>query len=314
MLETDAASRRHIVFIAAFLLILFGGFALYGTLQRVQKNNPLFGNSIGDPAPVTEDRAAFLAERRVWFKARQSMAKHGKKQDWANAVVAAEKYLRTKEDRTISLLRSEALLRQGNPQAGAEMAKVFQGDERISAGEQALLRGAIRDYQRETQSIVSRVDYTRSSALDANNSAWQAAVGTPDFETLNKAIRLAEYAVAEARQPGAEPNSLPLYTNTLGGLYVRAGRHDDALRLLSESERLQHDIFNAPFFALAYQGRGDHAKAKAWRNRLRKHLDDTYATRDSQENRQELLLLWRETEQMVQETPSNPTNENHYGI
>ncbi len=295
MLETDAVSRRHLLFIVGFLAFLFGGFALWGTVEKAIERGSFGGfGSIGDPAPVGADRAAFLAERRKQFQTRKQMAVSGKAGDWRGAVRIADTYLARNEDANIRLLRGEALFRLGDNQGGIAMAEVSGGEE----GEAELLRGRTRDYEQKTRDAIRRTDENKATALDANNTAWLAAF-TPvisEPELLTKAVALAEKAVRSARsgEDAQAAGELATYTNTLGGVYFRAGRDREAITTLLESEKMRPDPFNAAFLTLAYRRAGNTAAETTWRDRLETHLDDTYATRDGQLYRHQLLLLWRE--------------------
>lgn len=305
MLETDAGSRRHLLLIVGFIACLFGGFVLWGTIERAVERGTFGGFGIGDPAPVEPDRAVFLAERRRWFQARKQMAAHGKAGAWRKAIRVAETYLAHKDDAAIRLLRGEALLRLSDAQGGIELAKILRSDDVASDAEANLLRGDTGDYARETQRALIKIDETKATPLDANNTAWLAAF-TPaigDPQLLEKAVSLSEKAVRAARV-GDEPDvadDMATYTNTLGGLYYRSGRNDDAIETLLESEKLRTDPFNAAFLTLAYRRKGNDVAAQAWRDRLQKHLSNTYATRDGQLYRHQLLLLWREIENRTQE-------------
>jgi tetratricopeptide (TPR) repeat protein len=231
------------------------------------------------------------------------MAVHGKAREWQKAVRVADAYLARADDANIRFLRGEALFRVGAEQGGIEMAKVIRGgDDRAEA---ELLRGDTRAFGRTARDALRRADERNVSALDANNTAWLAAF-TPsvsDPELLAKAVALSEKAVRYARLGEDEQVSADLatYTNTLGGVYHRAGRDADAIATLLESEKLRSDPFNAAFLTLAYRRTGNRKAEKAWRDRLEKHLSNTYATRDGQMYRHQLLLLWREIGRGTQE-------------
>lgn len=314
MLETDAGSRRHLIFFVGFLALLFGGFALWGTVEKAVQRGSLAGLNIGAPAPVEPDRAAFLAERRVWFVVRKQMSAHGKAGEWRKAVRVADTYLARKDDATIRMLRGEALLRLSEAEGGAEIAKVLRADDANSTDAEAdLFRGDTQAYSRETATALRNTDVTKISPLDANNTAWLAAF-TPTVtnpELLTKAVMLSETAVQAARS-GNDPETageLATYTNTLGGLYYRAGRDKEAIETLLESEKLRTDPFNAAFLTLAYHRSGNETSARLWRTRLQNHLTNTYATRDGQQYRHQLLLLWREIEKPTQESQPVKSNE-----
>ncbi len=79
------------------------------------------------------------------------------------------------------------------------------------------------------------------------------------------------------------------YLNTLGVLLHRGGRHAEALRVLTESEKVHKDPFNWPFLAMAHRALGNPEQAVVWERKLEKHLSDTYGAETN--NRHELLLF-----------------------
>ncbi len=294
-METDAASKQRLLMMIALFFCLFGGFAVWGVIQRAADHG-----GVGDPVPVTPSRAESLARHRRSLLARKQIAALGKTGKWREVVSATDRFISQENWSGMRLLRGEALFRLGDPRGGDAMADVLRG----SGAEAALLRGDASIYRSETERVIASVDEATATPLAANNAAWLAAIApTCDAMTLAKAMRLSEKAVAAARIGGGRVRGdLPTYTNTLGAVYCRAGRESDAVKVLLESEGLQADPFNAAFLALAYARSGDAVSARLWRDRLRRKLDETYATHDAQQYRHQLLLLWRETEGGGQES------------
>jgi len=95
-----------------------------------------------------------------------------------------------------------------------------------------------------------------TSALACNNFAWRLANGPPPLRDTTRAVELAEKAVAA--------DSRPLYRNTLGVVYYRAGRHREAIDVLTPNLRdasdsyLPYDLY---FLAMSYHHLGDAARA-----------------------------------------------------
>ena len=309
MPETDTASRARLLLMVGFLAVLFGGFAVWGTVERgLRRVNP-----VEEPAPVAADRAAFLAKQKKAFAARKQMATRGKADDWRGAVAVADAYLETGDAlRNIRFLRGEALYRLGDKRGGAAMRDALRGNPALNEHEAGLVAGEIAPYTDATNAALRKIGDGFAAVLpqDANNTAWRAALipGASGAAERAVAVRLSEYAVASARESRSDANDLATYTNTLGALLHRAGRGADAVRTLTQSEALRSDPFNAAYLALALREQGDPKQSAVWRERLRKHLANTYATRDGQEYRHQLLLLWREIETDGQEKTGAAVN------
>ena len=299
MLETDAGSRKRFAALLALPILLFGGFAVWGVANRAGHGGVPSGFGIGDAAPVPVRRAADLALRKRAFAARRRMANFGRTGDWRAASGAADDFLRTDDDRRVRLLHAEALMRAHDPVGGAEMAAILKQSGAVDADEAALLSGDTATYARLTDAALSAADETKLSPLDANNLAWRAALASSAASSANaaKAVRLAERAVAAARSAtdARYAGDLATYTNTLGAVYARvAGREADALRLLTESERLRHDPFNVAFLSIVEARLGNAEAARNHRAQVQSYLTETFAGRDGQSYRHELLILWRE--------------------
>jgi WD40 repeat protein len=91
-----------------------------------------------------------------------------------------------------------------------------------------------------------------------NELAWLYATGPETLRDHRKALPLAEHAVRLA--PGEA-----LYRNTLGVVYYRNGRDQDALRELEKSQkdgRGQSEAYDLYFLALCHQRLGNAARAR----------------------------------------------------
>jgi len=300
MLQTDLQSRQRLYLMGSFLLLLFASFAFFGMMNRVTERRSFGGSGIEDPVPVAAERAARLAERKRWYAVRKVMANHGKKGEWEKAIAAADLYLAETNDVPIRLLRAEALLRLHKPEGGIEMAQLLEERGDIAPGEAALVRGDIPSYERDCKNILARFQPDKASPLEFNNTAWRFAIGKGAFEPMeiDTAVNFAERAVSTSRNSETPEGTrdLPTYTNTLGAVYVRAGRYPEAIKTLLESEQLKPEPFNYPFLILAYQGEQNTVEAKKWYAKLKDYLATTYSTRSGQDYRHELLALWREVE------------------
>lgn len=292
MLEADAASRKRIKAVGAVIGLLLGGFAVSGLVQRYL---PDWNAATETPAPTSAQLAAFRAEAQRLRVIRKQLSAHARRGEWTQAAAGAERALAKKDHPSLRYLRGEALLREGDPAGAALVADLLLDNEDIPRAQKLLLRGDVRGYRALCAGVVGNVDREQADALTANNTAWLCALGPGALEDFGPAVALAESAVERAT-----PEDRFTYLNTLGAVLYRAGRDQEAVERLMEAERLKEDPFNWPFLAMAYARLGQMGEARAYLNRLRKQLDQTYATTRQQESRQELLLFWREAEAAVQ--------------
>jgi tetratricopeptide (TPR) repeat protein len=296
LLEADRASRRRMAVVGGALALLLGGFAVSGVVQRVwpELMSPPAESQAADPVELARIRreASRMREQRKQIAA---VAKSGR---WPAVVAAADKMLAAGEgNRDLRWFRAEALLRQGDERAGAEMSQLLSGqDDPTVLGGALVLRGDMRGYRSLCARTVGAIrDPEKAEPNDANNAAWVAALGPGGLDDYGPALALAESAVRRA----PTPDDRWTFLNTLGAVQLRAGRDADAIRSLEEAERLRPDPFNWPFLALAYARQGDTARAVQFRDKLRKELDATFATNRGVGLRHELLMFWREVEDAV---------------
>ena len=293
MQTANPESKARLLILLGVPVLLFGGFAVWGVVERAVQNAP---DAVESPAKLSAERKAAIAKQKEAFALRKQMATFGKKGDYAHAAaIVTDAFLARNDYRNLRFLRAEAWLRTGNKRGGNALRDALKGDTSLNEHEADLLAGRTNAFRDATTDVLRKADPAKPSPLDANNLAWRAVLipGAADAAGVRIAAGLAERAVSDARKSG-DKDTLATYTNTLGAVYVRAGRPQDAVRLLNESETLRPDPFDAAFLSLAYRDLGNETAAKQWRDRLKTYLDTTYATRDGQDNRHQLLLFWRE--------------------
>jgi len=100
---------------------------------------------------------------------------------------------------------------------------------------------------------------------------------------------LSRVAADDTSGMGTQAADRATYMNTLGVLLHRSGRHAEAIRTLTESEKLHSDPFNWPFLAMAHRAIGRSDAAGKWEARLETYLRDSYG--NDTPNRHELLLF-----------------------
>lgn len=298
MNPTDRESKTRFLLLLGAPVLLFGGFALWGITDRARQNTP--ENWLESPARVSAERAETLARQREAFALRKQVSLLGKQKRWKDAAsLITDGFLARNNFRNLRFVRGEAWLRAGDERGAVVLRDNLQTDKSLNPHEADLFAGSDSACRTATAQAVRDADATRITALDANNLAWRVCLAPriTDAAGMRKTVALSEYAVATARKQG-DSELLATFTNTMGGVYVRAGRGKDAVRTLTESEHLRPDPFNAALLALAYRNLGDAKAATRERDKLQKYLNNTFATRDGQINRHQLLLFWRETQEL----------------
>jgi tetratricopeptide (TPR) repeat protein len=288
MLRAEEGSRQRMRLLGSLVLILLGGFALVGVVERIL---PSLSPDVQTSVP---DMAAISAEARRAREARESLADLGRKHHWDAVVAAADDYLKKDNHPWIRSLRAEALFRLGKRAQAADDFTTLIGRVPIEKGSLLAFRGDQAAYQQECAETLRQLNPERASPSDANNAAWVCVVGPNGVSDYREPVSLAEQAVA-----GARPDERPLFLNTLGVALYRAGRDREAIARLTEAEKLHSDAFNWPFLALAYHRLGQEKEATQWLKQLSQRLDDTYGTPQQQDYRHELLLFWQEAENQV---------------
>ena len=108
--------------------------------------------------------------------------------------------------------------------------------------------------------------------------------------------------------PPPRPSSRHLFSNSLGGLLLRAGRLDEAIARVNEGIAAAKDVeipTDWAYLAIAHARKGSLAEARRWLERLRAARPDSSA---SFWDLQELALLRSEAESRIFDAgfPSDP--------
>jgi Flp pilus assembly protein TadD len=122
------------------------------------------------------------------------------------------------------------------------------------------------------------LELTPQLANELNTQAWQAVTGPERTRNVEWGLALARKAVA------AKPSD-PVFINTLGVSYYRAGKYDDAVKTLAANvpNHSEYAGFDQVFLAMSYHklGRSEEARqalkaALDWRSNqesLRANMD-----------------------------------------
>jgi tetratricopeptide (TPR) repeat protein len=124
----------------------------------------------------------------------------------------------------------------------------------------ALVRLKLRDrlgYRRLCRALLKAAG-TRPDPLFANLVAWLCSVGPGGLDDYKSAATLAELAVANS--PAGEAHHQVL--NTLGAVYYRSGRYQDAINRLSEGQGDKPYVHDLVFLAMAHHQLGQAREAK----------------------------------------------------
>jgi WD40 repeat protein len=124
---------------------------------------------------------------------------------------------------------------------------------------------------------------------------WVCKLAAGAVDDYAVPVRCAERAVA------ARPDSVDLL-NHLGGILLRAGRAEVAVRRLEEASRLRRDGFDVwewVWLALAHQRLGHADEARRWLERAALRIDSEAAESLAWDARLELQLLRREAERLI---------------
>ena len=170
-----------------------------------------------------------------------------------------------------------------------------------------LARGSIELYKKTCASMLEKFKGTEDP-VTARFVAWSCALA-PDA--------VAEFSVPIAlAQKAAEGHSKdPSCQNTLGAILYRAGRFEEALKRLTEADRLVEEpdstsrsppAYTWFFLAMAHQRLGDSKEAKQWLGKAAGWTDEVLAEHESStgaklvwSRRLTLRLLRKEAEELL---------------
>jgi tetratricopeptide (TPR) repeat protein len=290
MLQVETNTRRRFaLMMGAFCLLIFG-LMLTGLLQRM-------GQIPGDSAEEDRVSEMTLAKARETSarlrEVRKSLAELGKEGKWEEAITLAESKIKEIEGMGLSSLYAEALFRAGRfDKAITEYETLLPPFDAVTVADRFGMRRNISEYRRHCEELLKGTSL-ETDARTANNTAWACVTAKEGLEDYAKPVELARIAVAGA----TEDNDRWTYLNTLGVALYRAGQDKEAIERLMEAEKINSDIFNWPFLALSHHRLGNAKEAQTWRDRFHKKMDATYARPDLMQNRHELLMFLRETEE-----------------
>jgi tetratricopeptide (TPR) repeat protein len=141
------------------------------------------------------------------------------------------------------------------------------------------LRGGLDDSYHDTcRGMVERFQDTEK-ASDAHWTAWTCLLAPDAVQDYGPVVRLAEQAVE------AEPNS-GVYLKTLGGIFYRVGRFEEAVQRLAEADKLIDDLdsqsksspaYTWYFLAMAHHKLGHDDEAKKWLDKATEWTDKILA-------------------------------------
>jgi tetratricopeptide (TPR) repeat protein len=199
----------------------------------------------------------------------------------------------------------------------AMIAELQPGNVVYSNWAALALLGAGRsdEYSATCRDMASRFQATKK----VNQSywvAWTCLLGPEAVDDYEPVIRLAEQTVA------AEPE-WEMYIKTLGGIFYRAGRWEEAIERLTEADNLVQEpdsksntspAYTWYFLAMANHKQGQHANAEKWLAKanewtdkvLRQHEDGTASL---PWNRRLTLKLFREEAEGMIGTPDEPGDD-----
>jgi WD40 repeat protein/serine/threonine protein kinase len=138
----------------------------------------------------------------------------------------------------------------------------------------------------------------------ANDIAWACVLAPAAVADCKEPVRLAEVAVG-----GALRREKPLYLNTLGAAFYRAGRFQEAIGRLEEGIRLRQGQAlpqDCIFLALAHHRLGHDAQARSWLGRFETYVPSKVPQQFW--NELEIRLLRNEAEFVILNRPAFPSN------
>jgi tetratricopeptide (TPR) repeat protein len=86
-------------------------------------------------------------------------------------------------------------------------------------------------YREVCESLLDRIELNPLNVPPINLVAWMCAIGPEAVADPRRTVVLAEFLLAHLPD---DPAARHAYLNTVGGVYLRAGKHDDAVQRLNE--------------------------------------------------------------------------------
>lgn len=290
MLQVEGSTRRRFgLMLGAFCLLIFG-LMVSGLVQRFGQ---MTGNTVDDPQYEVNLAKAREHAARV-REARKVLSALGREGKWDEAVAHAEAKMKESEGFGLNFLYAEALYRAGRyDKAGKEFEVIIAPFDPVSAANRFAIVRKTDEYRRHCEKLLRDTPVSEVPPHIANNTAWACLTAKEGMEDYTKPVELARKAVAGA----TDETDRWTYLNTLGVALYRAGQDKEAVERLMEAEKINSDVFNWPFLALAHHRLGNKKEAGIWSDRFRKKMDETYATLNYVQNRHELLMFLREIDE-----------------
>ena len=202
--------------------------------------------------------------------------------------------------------------------ARADLAERLElDDQRFSDHYQhallCLAENDLADYRESCQAML-RILADTEDPDSAHFTAWTCALAPSTLEKYDEPIAMATRALA------ADPQSEG-YQNTLGAVLYRAGRHEEALRQLTElskrRDNLGRDSESSPaytwyFLAMAHHTVGDAEQAQEYLTKANQWTDEVLADEESPpawNRRATLELLRNEAETLLKTEDQKPTED-----
>jgi len=167
-----------------------------------------------------------------------------------------------------------------------------------------LKSGDRKTYREICESLLDRVEMNPLHLPPINLVAWMCAVGPDAVADPRRPVVLAELILE--RLPD-EPTTRHAYLNTIGGVFLRAGRYEEAVKLLRDGIAATNDGGAKQdwlLLALAYHHLGQPAEAR--RALASQPADSSLNRRDSVWDRAEIELLEREVTQALRPRVKHP--------
>jgi WD40 repeat protein len=158
---------------------------------------------------------------------------------------------------------------------------------RLGGGDQA-------GYRQARAGILKRIDEdVRKEGYVSEDEAWPCVLAPPSATDLGGLITLLEKQVTGAKDSGG--------LRILGAAYTRAGKHQEAIKRLTEAVALREEFPSAwLFLAIAHARAGQANEARLWLDKARKWLDQPgRAGEMSWDDRLRLKVLREEAEALL---------------
>lgn len=266
--HTDAAERE--------LTALTAATQEDARVLRVQLNLHL---ATGDLVAATADADRLVrAEPTNWRYYEGRAAIRMQRGDYAGAGADLTSAITSNPD-DVRLLMSRSAARRvlGDLRGAASDLEHVMLLGSVAAGAQASLlyaaSGDLVDYTRVCNLLLHR-DETIGNNTNANMAAWACVTAASPGVDYSRALVLAQQLITTAAAAGSRNAIGHDMLNTVGGVLLRAGRYDDAIRIIERAVSLgqSEDPTDNVFLALAARKLGRTEMAAKWARRAEAEL------------------------------------------